>query len=95
MLAEERRQKILDILQKDGRVIAKELSELFQISVDSVRRDLAIMESQGLLQKTYGGAIALKPIQKVRTLPSSESKRYGEPKAHQDAISKRAASFIR
>lgn len=94
MLVEERRQKILDILQKDGRVVAKELSDLFHISVDSVRRDLNIMENQGLLQKTYGGAIAIKPLQKVRTLPSSESKRYGEPAAHQDAISKIAASFI-
>ncbi|MFS0674291.1 DeoR/GlpR family DNA-binding transcription regulator [Ornithinibacillus sp. 179-J 7C1 HS] len=94
MLAEERRQIILEILQKDGRVIAKELSDLFHISVDSVRRDLAIMENQGLLQKTYGGAIAIKPLQKVRTLPSSEGKRYGEPEPHQDAISKLAASYI-
>lgn len=51
MLAEERRQIILEILQKDGRVIAKELADLFQISVDSVRRDLSMMENQGLLQK--------------------------------------------
>ncbi|MBS3682099.1 DeoR/GlpR transcriptional regulator [Ornithinibacillus massiliensis] len=94
MLAEERRQIILEILQKDGRVIAKELADLFQISVDSVRRDLSMMENQGLLQKTYGGAIALKALQKVRTLPTSESKRYGIPEPHQDAISKLASSYI-
>ncbi|WP_042142856.1 DeoR/GlpR family DNA-binding transcription regulator [Paucisalibacillus sp. EB02] len=94
MLAEERRQKIMEILQKDGRVIAKDLSDIFQISVDSVRRDLTIMEKHGQLQKTYGGAVSLKPQSKVRTLPSPESKRYSQPAAHQDAISKRAASYI-
>jgi DeoR/GlpR family transcriptional regulator of sugar metabolism len=94
MLAEERRQKIMEILQKEGRVIAKDLSDLFQISVDSVRRDLTIMEKQGQLQKTYGGAVSIKPQSKVRTLPSPESKRYSQPAAHQDAISRIAASYI-
>lgn len=94
MLAEERRQKIMEILQKEGRVIAKDLSEMFQISVDSVRRDLTIMEKQGQLQKTYGGAVSVKPQSKVRTLPLPESKRYSQPTAHQDGISKIAASYI-
>lgn len=94
MLAEERRQKILEILQKDGRVVAKELSDLFQISVDSVRRDLTIMEKQGLLQKTYGGAISLRKFKKVRQFPLPDSRRYGPPDPHQDAISKFAVTFI-
>jgi DeoR/GlpR family transcriptional regulator of sugar metabolism len=94
MLAEERRQKIVEILQKDGRLIAKDLSDMFQISIDSVRRDLTIMENQGLLQKTYGGAVSIKPQSKVRTLPLPESKRYSPPAAHQDAISKYGASYI-
>ncbi|GGA77133.1 DeoR/GlpR family DNA-binding transcription regulator [Ornithinibacillus halotolerans] len=95
MLAEERRQQVMEIIQKEGRVIAKDLSDMFNISIDSVRRDLTIMEKQGLLQKTYGGAVAITPHQKVRTLPSPESKRYSPPARHQDEISKYAASFIK
>jgi DeoR/GlpR family transcriptional regulator of sugar metabolism len=95
MLAEERRQKILEMLQKQGSVIAKDLSEHFKMSIDSIRRDLTIMEEQRLLQKTYGGAIAHSPAPKVRTLPKSESERYGEGAPHQNAISKLAASFIK
>lgn len=57
MFAEERRQKILALLHQDKRVIAKDLAERFEISIDSIRRDLTIMEEQGLLQKTHGGAI--------------------------------------
>ncbi|MBO0992106.1 DeoR/GlpR family DNA-binding transcription regulator [Bacillus sp. SD088] len=95
MLAEERRQKILELLKQEGRVIAKDLSELFEMSVDSIRRDLTIMEEQGLLQKTYGGAISRSSNPKVRTLPQPESQRYGEGAPHQNAISKLAASYIK
>ncbi|MEN2768427.1 DeoR/GlpR family DNA-binding transcription regulator [Ornithinibacillus xuwenensis] len=95
MLAEERRQQILEMIQQEGRVIAKDLSEQFNISIDSVRRDLTIMEKQGLLQKTYGGAMLLSPLRKVRTLPLPEASRYGEPESHQDSISKLASSFIK
>jgi DeoR/GlpR family transcriptional regulator of sugar metabolism len=95
MLAEERRQQILLLLQKDGSIIAKALAEQFEMSVDSIRRDLTILEEQGLLQKTYGGAILKIPVPKVRTPPQPESIRYGKAAPHQDAISKLAASFIK
>lgn len=95
MLAEERRKRILEILQKEGSVIAKDLADLFQISIDSVRRDLTIMEKQGMLQKTYGGAILVRPARQVRQLPLPDTRRYGPPDPHQNAISKRAASFIK
>ncbi|MBS4172680.1 DeoR/GlpR family DNA-binding transcription regulator [Bacillus sp. FJAT-49736] len=94
MLAEERRHKILDIIQEEGRVIAKDLADMFEISIDSIRRDLTIMEEQGLLQKTYGGAIIIDTIPKVRTLPQPESTRYGFAAPHQNSISKLAASYI-
>lgn len=95
MLAEERRYKILEMIEKEGRVVAKELSELFELSIDSIRRDFTIMEEQGLLKKTYGGAMLNNPILKVRTLPQPESKRYGAGTPHQNAISKLAVSYIK
>ncbi|WP_127533765.1 DeoR/GlpR family DNA-binding transcription regulator [Paenibacillus kobensis] len=94
MLAEERRQLILERLSLEGRVVAKELAHLFQLSIDSIRRDLTIMEDQGLLQKTYGGAIPFAETPKVRTMAQPPAVRYGAPKPHQDAISKAAASYI-
>ncbi|MBD2867710.1 DeoR/GlpR family DNA-binding transcription regulator [Paenibacillus arenilitoris] len=94
MLAEERRQRILELLAKDRRVVAKDLAHLFRLSIDSIRRDLTIMEDQGLLQKTYGGAIPLTPPPKVRTLAQPRSIRYGDGALHQNAISQLAASYI-
>ncbi len=51
MFTEERREKILERLNTDGRVIAKDLAERFDMSIDSIRRDLSIMEKDGLLKK--------------------------------------------
>jgi DeoR/GlpR family transcriptional regulator of sugar metabolism len=95
MLAEERRQRIWESLQAEGHVVAKDLAERFGISIDSVRRDLTLMEEQGRLQKTYGGAVASGPVPQVRTLPKADTERYGDGAPHQDAIAKRAASCIR
>jgi Transcriptional regulators of sugar metabolism len=54
---EERHQRIQKLLQEKGRVEVAELSKIFQVSEDSVRRDLRLMEEKGLLTRTYGGAI--------------------------------------
>lgn len=56
MLAVERRQAIFGILEEKGSVTVVELSQRFEVSEETIRRDLTKMESSGLLQKTYGGA---------------------------------------
>ena len=57
LLPEERRLRILERLQQDGRVSVAELQEEFHCSAITIRRDLEILEHQGLLKRTYGGAI--------------------------------------
>ncbi|MGE8205499.1 DeoR/GlpR family DNA-binding transcription regulator [Heyndrickxia sp. NPDC080065] len=91
MFSEERRQEILKRLEQNGRVLAKELADQFEMSIDSIRRDLSIMEEQGLLKRTHGGAI---PIPNVRSMPGPPSKRYGEGNVYQNAIAKLAVSYI-
>jgi len=92
MFAEERREKILALLHQHKRVLAKELAETFQVSIDSIRRDLSMMEEQGLLQKTHGGAI---PAMKVRQSPPPPEQRYGVSSPEADAIAKMAVSYVR
>ncbi|WP_053373586.1 DeoR/GlpR family DNA-binding transcription regulator [Paenibacillus sp. FJAT-27812] len=92
MFSDERRDKILELLEKDGRVLAKELADQFDLSIDSIRRDLSIMEEKGLLKRTHGGAI---PAVNVRQAPLPPSLRYQGGAPHQNAISKVAASFIK
>lgn len=66
MFIEERRDKIIRLLQKDGRVKVKELSDLFDVSDDCIRKDLRMLEKEGQLKRTYGGAILSKDYPLVR-----------------------------
>ncbi|MGW5981700.1 DeoR/GlpR family DNA-binding transcription regulator [Bacillus mycoides] len=91
MFTEERRENILELLKKDGRVVAKDLAKIFDMSIDSIRRDLSIMEKEGLLKRTHGGAIELA---RVRNLAVEPSKRYSNGSIYEDAIAKVAASYI-
>lgn len=91
MFSEERRKKILQTLEKEGRVLAKELAAQFEVSIDSIRRDLSIMEEEQLLKRTHGGAIQL-PM--VRSMPRSNKERFGESTSAQLQIAERAVAYI-
>src|SRR5699024_10334435 len=57
MFAEERRNLILTQLQKEKRLAVKELAQSLNVSEATLRTDLNIMEEEGLLTRTHGGAV--------------------------------------
>lgn len=57
MLAAERKRLILEKLQEDKKVIVSELSLLFDVSEETIRRDLDKLDKEGLCVKSYGGAV--------------------------------------
>lgn len=57
MLAPQRHDAILALLQQKGRVYSVELSRALEVSEDTVRRDLAVLANEGLLVRTHGGAV--------------------------------------
>ena len=61
MFMEERQKDIIKILNQTGRILVSEIQERYRISADCARRDLRVLESRGLLQRTHGGAIAVQP----------------------------------
>ncbi|WBW96849.1 DeoR/GlpR family DNA-binding transcription regulator [Oceanirhabdus sp. W0125-5] len=62
MFIDERHRAILDIISTNGRISVGEIQEKFNVSVDSARRDLRILEEKGLLKRTHGGAIPTRQI---------------------------------
>ena len=60
MFLEERHNQILSILEKDGKVLVKDLAALFHVTDDSIRKDLSALELDGKLKRTYGGAVAIR-----------------------------------
>ena len=56
MLAAERRDMILGRLETDGSVLVSELSTQFEVSEETIRRDLEKLENDGYARRCYGGA---------------------------------------
>lgn len=58
MLAIERRREILERMRADGKVIVSELARDFEVTEETIRRDLDRLDKEGLVSKTYGGAVS-------------------------------------
>ncbi len=61
MLTAERRQYILDLLNRNKKVLSSELSTVLNVSEDTIRRDLRELAESGLLQRVHGGALLTSP----------------------------------
>jgi DeoR/GlpR family transcriptional regulator of sugar metabolism len=57
LLAEKRHQFILDAMRHKGRILVADAAQELKVTEVTVRRDLAYLEKNGLLKKTYGGAV--------------------------------------
>lgn len=55
--AEERQRQILDELRAQGKVMVTETARQLGVTEVTIRRDLARLQKDGLLTKTYGGAV--------------------------------------
>jgi len=54
----ERKDQILDIITRKGRITVDELIDMFKVSGATVRRDLEFLERQGLITRAHGGAMS-------------------------------------
>lgn len=55
----ERRRIIVDRAREDGRADVLQLSELLDVSPETIRRDLAALQKNGLLRRVHGGAVPI------------------------------------
>jgi len=89
-VSEKRKQKILEIIRKNGMVKVADLSRLFNVSEVTIRNYLADMESKGLLSRTHGGAISsYKPYCSMNFNQRLETNHH-----EKEIIAKRTASMI-
>jgi DeoR/GlpR family transcriptional regulator of sugar metabolism len=61
MLTSQRKSLLLDMLRREGQVVAKRAAEEFSLSEDTIRRDLREMAAEGLLRRVHGGAMPVAP----------------------------------
>ena len=96
MLAARRREEILARLGQDGGVRVSDLVAALGVSDMTIRRDLAQLAEDGLLEKVHGGALALSEADAVTsaTEPGFEAKSVRRL-AEKEAIARHAASMVR
>lgn len=63
MLVAERYEKIVQLVNERGSMRVSELSELFQVTEETIRRDLDRLEQAGRLRRSHGGAVSVKEQQ--------------------------------
>ena len=66
MLANQRREKILELLKEDGSAKVVDLARLFKVTEVTIRQDLDKMEKEGLVVKEHGGAFLKNVEDQVR-----------------------------
>ena len=62
MYAEERQQWIVENARANGRVDVSEIAETLDVTTETIRRDLKVLERHGLLRRVHGGAI---PVERL------------------------------
>ena len=62
MFIEERHRMILEHLAKNGSITTNDIIEQYNVSYDTAKRDLRILDEKGLLKRTHGGALPLHQV---------------------------------
>ena len=88
---EKRKKKIMECLNKEGKVEVQALADELGVSTETIRRDLERLDQEGKLKKVYGGAVKVRadafelPFDK-KTLINAKEKA---------AIGRRAAALVK
>ncbi len=87
---EARRERIIAAVHENGRVRVSELSEEYDISEVTIRKDLEVLEAEGHLKRVHGGAVGLNKLYVNMDL----SERYKTNSQAKKSLAELAASFI-
>ena len=79
MYAEERHQAIAELVASRGRVAVTELATHFDVTTETVRRDLSQLEKLKLLRRVHGGAVSMRSVTMLEAqLPDRDQAQAGE-----------------
>jgi DeoR family transcriptional regulator, fructose operon transcriptional repressor len=93
LFVEERRRIILEQLSQNGRVAVNDLSSRLGVSAVTIRQDLRMLETEGVLERTYGGAI--RKSENSKPLELSFHVRQKRATSEKEAIALIASRFVK
>lgn len=91
MYAVERQQLIERILLEEGRAAVVDLAQRFDVTTETIRRDLGVLEDAGALVRVHGGAVAKDADSTAEPSVVERASRHGAAKS---AIAERALSAL-
>lgn len=91
MYAEERRRQIASQTAVEGRVNVTELARRFDVTAETIRRDLAVLDKEGIVHRVHGGAVA---TQSFQTTELSLDARLRSAPTAKSAIARAALEFL-
>jgi DeoR/GlpR family transcriptional regulator of sugar metabolism len=92
LFLQERLDQIVTLLQSKGRVSVTDLSDYFGVSAVTIRNDLALLEQQGRLVRTHGGAMVRSDL---GLEPPAFALRKEQHLAEKERIGQAAAALVR
>lgn len=90
MLARQRQRLILNMLENSPSLRTIELAKYFEVTDETIRRDLETLDAENKLIRTHGGALRIE--KRSSELPLQ--KRLGENRAAKQEIAKKAAALV-
>ncbi|QMV85469.1 DeoR/GlpR transcriptional regulator [Corynebacterium hindlerae] len=91
MYAEERRRQIASLTAIEGRVNVTDLAQRFDVTAETVRRDLAVLAHEGIIHRVHGGAVATQSFLTTEFTLDTRSKSASGAKS---AIARGALEFL-
>lgn len=91
MYAQERQQAIASLVLSKGRASVTELAETYDVTTETVRRDLAMLDKAGLVRRVHGGAV---PARALHLVEAGVGERETTRADHKDAIGAAAVEFL-
>ncbi|MGI9124980.1 MAG: DeoR/GlpR family DNA-binding transcription regulator [Mycobacterium sp.] len=91
MYPEERQQAIAALVISQGRASVADLAQTYDVTTETVRRDLAVLDRAGVLRRVHGGAV---PTRALHLVEPSVDEREATRAGHKQAIARAAAEFF-
>jgi len=91
MYAEERQQAIASLVISQGRASVAELAQAYDVTTETVRRDLAFLDKAGVLRRVHGGAV---PVRALHLVEPGVGERETTRAEHKGAIAAAATEFF-
>jgi DeoR family fructose operon transcriptional repressor len=91
MYAEERQQAIAALVISKGRASVAELAEAYDVTTETVRRDLAALDRAGVVRRVHGGAV---PARALHLVEPEFGERESTRADYKDAIAAAATEFF-